>query len=71
MKVTGDYINYSMTVIDTAPHKEEAIDFICFIISEEGREILKKNGQEPVIPFTTEQPDQLPSKLREYLSRYK
>jgi molybdate/tungstate transport system substrate-binding protein len=71
MKVTGDYINYSMTVIDNAPQKEEAIDFLCFIISGEGLEILKKNGQEPIIPFTTEQADQLPSKLSQYLSRFK
>ena len=71
MKVTGDYINYSMTVIDSAPQKEEAIDFLSFIISGEGLEILRKNGQEPIIPFTTEQADQLPSKLRQYLSRFK
>jgi len=71
MKVTGDYINYSMTVIDSAPQKDDAIDFLCFIISEEGLEILRKNGQEPIIPFTTEQPDQLPSKLIQYLSRFK
>ena len=71
MKVTGDYINYSMTVIDSAPQKEEAIDFLCFIIGGEGLEILKKNGQEPIIPFTTEQAGQLPSKLSQYLSRFK
>jgi molybdate/tungstate transport system substrate-binding protein len=71
MKVTGDYINYSMTVIDNAPQKDEAIDFLCFVISQEGLEILRKNGQEPIIPFTTEQPGQLPSKLIQYLSRFK
>ncbi len=71
MKVTGDYINYSMTVIEIAPQMEEAIDFLSFIISGEGLEILRKNGQEPIIPFTTEQADQLPSKLRQYLSRFK
>ena len=32
IKVTGDYINYSITVLDNAPQKEEAIDFLCFII---------------------------------------
>jgi molybdate/tungstate transport system substrate-binding protein len=71
MKVTGDYINYSMTVIDSAPAKEEATDFLCFIIGEEGLEILRKNGQEPIIPVTTDQPDKLPSKLRQYSSRFK
>ncbi len=69
MRVTGDYINYSMTVIDNAPRKNEAIDFLCFILSEEGRRIFRKNGQKPIIPFTTEQPDQLPSRLRQYLTQ--
>jgi len=67
MTMTGDYINYSMTVIDSAPHRNEAIDFLCFILSEEGLEILRKNGQNPIIPFSTEQPDLLPAKLRQYL----
>ena len=68
MKVTGDYINYSMSVIDSAPHRDEAIDFICFILSEEGMEIFRKNGQNPIIPFSTEQPDQLPEKVKNCLS---
>jgi len=68
MRVTGEYINYSMTVIDNGPRKNEAIDFLCFILSEEGLGIFRKNGQKPIIPFTTEQPDQLPSKLRQYLT---
>jgi molybdate/tungstate transport system substrate-binding protein len=71
MKVTGDYINYSMTVIDSAPRKEEATDFLCFILSEEGLEILRKNGQDPIIPVTTDEPDKLPLKVRKYLSGYK
>ena len=71
MKVTGDYINYSMTVPDNAPQKDEAIDFLCFILSEEGLEIFRKNGQDPIIPFSTEQPDKLPAKLLQYLPDYK
>lgn len=67
MKMTGDYINYSLTVIDSAPHRNEAIDFICYILSEEGLAIFRKNGQNPIVPFTTEQPELLPPKLRQYL----
>jgi len=71
MKVTGDYINYSMTVLDNAPQKNEAIDFLCYMLSEEGLEIFRKNGQNPIIPFSTEQSDKLPSKLLKYLPEYK
>jgi molybdate/tungstate transport system substrate-binding protein len=67
MKVKGDYINYSITVLDDAPQKEEAVNFVEFLLSPEGEEIFKKNGQEPIIPFSTGQPEQLPSKLLKYL----
>ena len=71
MKVTGDYINYSITVLNNAPQKEEAVNFIEFILSKEGRDIQKNNGQEPIIPFTTEQLDKLPSKLLKHLPENK
>jgi molybdate/tungstate transport system substrate-binding protein len=67
MKVTGDYINYSITVLDNAPQKEEAINFLEFMLSEEGMNIYRANGQEPIIPFTTEQADKLPEKLLKHL----
>jgi molybdate/tungstate transport system substrate-binding protein len=68
MKVTGDYINYSITVLDNAPQKEEAVNFLEFLLSPEGMGIFKNNGQEPIIPFTTEQLNKLPAKLLKYLS---
>jgi molybdate/tungstate transport system substrate-binding protein len=67
MKVTGDYINYSITVIDKAPQKEEAINFLEFVLSPEGMAIFKNNGHEPIIPFTTEQAGKLPTKLLKHL----
>jgi len=33
MKVTGDYINYSITVLDNAPQKEEAVNFWNFFLA--------------------------------------
>lgn len=67
MKITGEYINYSLSVLRDAPESNRAIDFVAFLISPEGMEILKKNGQEPIIPFSTEQPDLIPAKLKKYL----
>jgi ABC-type Fe3+ transport system substrate-binding protein len=67
MKVTGEYINYSISVLDIAPKKDAAIDFVEFLLSPAGMKIFKANGQEPIIPFSTEQPDILPLKLRKYL----
>jgi len=67
MNVKGDYINYSFTVLDSAPAKKEALDFACFLLSERGLEIFSRNGQNPIRPFSTDQPDLLPAKLLEYL----
>jgi len=67
MQVTGDYINYSVTIINNAPQKEDAINFLEFMLSPEGQEIYRKNGQQPIIPFSTEQSDKLPPKLLKYL----
>jgi len=67
MRVTGEYINYSMTVIDKPVNREGAIDFMAFILSPEGLEILRKNGQNPIIPFSTEQPEKIPGRLLKLL----
>jgi len=71
MKVTGDYINYSMAVLDKAPEKDEAIDFMCYMLSEEGINVFRRNGQNPIVPFSTQQFDKIPSKLLQFLPDYK
>ncbi|MDO9580146.1 MAG: tungstate ABC transporter substrate-binding protein WtpA [Bacteroidales bacterium] len=71
MKVTGEYINYSMTVLDKAPRQDEAIDFMCYVLSEEGLNIFRMNGQNPIIPFSSENFDKIPSKLLQYLPDFK
>ena len=70
MKVAGDYINYSITVLDNAPQKAEAINFLEFLISREGMSIFKANGQEPIIPFSSEQKEKLPAQLLRHLPSY-
>ena len=67
MKVTGEYINYSITIPETAVHKDAATDFLSFILSKEGLEIFRKNGQDPLIPLTSEQTEKIPPQIRNYL----
>jgi molybdate/tungstate transport system substrate-binding protein len=69
MTVTGDYINYSLAVLDNAPNQKDAIGFVSFLLSNEGMEIFRKNGQQPVVPCITEQPDLIPTRLKKYLER--
>lgn len=65
--VKGDYINYSLAVLKNAPQSEAAIDFLSFMLSNEGMEIFRRNGQNPIIPFSTDHPEQIPIALRKYL----
>lgn len=67
MTVTGDYINYSLTILKDAPDRDDAIKFIEFLLSPAGTEIFRKNGQDPIIPFSTEQPDRIPVQFLKYL----
>jgi molybdate/tungstate transport system substrate-binding protein len=63
IKVNGDYINYSITILNNAPHKDAAIDFLCFMLSDEGMDIFRKNGQDPIIPPDIQPADMLPIRL--------
>ncbi len=67
MTVRGDYINYSLSILSDAANKTGAIDFVSFLLSREGNEIFRKDGQEPIIPPITEQPDLIPAELQKYL----
>ncbi len=67
MTVRGEYINYSLAVLNDAPNSEGATDFVSFMLSAEGVEIFRRNGQDPVLPPETEQPDMIPSDLKKYL----
>jgi molybdate/tungstate transport system substrate-binding protein len=67
LKINGDYINYSLSVLTGSVNKENAVDFVAFLLSREGLDIFKKNGQDPIIPFITDQPEMLPERLRKYL----
>jgi len=69
MKVTGDYINYSLTVLNDAPDKEEALKFVEFLLSQDGKNIFRKNGQNPLVPALSEQSDKIPVQLQKYLKK--
>jgi molybdate/tungstate transport system substrate-binding protein len=71
MKVTGDFINYSITILDNAPKKEEAVKFMEFLLSPEGLNIFRKNGQEPLVPLIGEPLVKLPAKLLKYFNQTK
>jgi molybdate/tungstate transport system substrate-binding protein len=71
MKVTGDLINYSVTILDKAPQKEEAIKFMEFMLGPEGMDMFRRNGQEPISPPVAQPYELLPQSLKEFLGGIK
>ena len=70
-EVQGDYISYSGTVLDRAPQKELALKFFGFMLSEEGAGIIRRCGQDPLIPAVADDPDAVPASLRKYMAAVK
>lgn len=68
MTVTGEYINYSLSVLSNAGNKDGAIDFVSFLLSDAGKEILRENGQDPLSPALSEQSDKVPDVLKKFLN---
>ncbi len=61
--IKGEYINYSLTVIDNAVNNEGAIDFVSFLFGSEGMDIFRKSGQDPIIPYIYEHRNLIPDNL--------
>jgi molybdate/tungstate transport system substrate-binding protein len=66
--VRGDYISYSGTVLENASQKELAMKFFEFMLSEEGRAIIRECGQEPLVPAVADDEGPVPPSLHRYLT---
>ncbi|MBS1249305.1 MAG: hypothetical protein MAG431_00881 [Chloroflexi bacterium] len=65
----GKPIVYGITIPKDAPNPELAIEFIKFLLSEEGQTILEEQGQPPVIPPVSAQYDALPKELQNLVEK--
>ncbi len=69
IKMQGDNINYSVTILKNAPHKDLAIDFLTFMFSDEGMNIFRNEGQDPIIPAIAEYPERIPERLSGFIGK--
>ena len=67
-EIRGDYISYSGTVPHDAPHRELAIKYFNFLLSEEGMKIFRESGQEPLCPVVTGNTASVPAALQSYVN---
>lgn len=66
-RFVGDQISYGITIPTNAPHPSEAADFIAFLLSDEGQNIMRENFHPLLDPFQVDGYDRLPDSLKEYL----
>jgi molybdate/tungstate transport system substrate-binding protein len=64
----GEPIIYGITVPYIAPHPDEAVSFIEFLLSDAGRQIFLQNHQPQLVPFEADNIDSAPSELRSVLA---
>ncbi len=60
---TGKPIFYAITIPKDAPHPELALEFVEFVISDEGQGLLQEMGQ-PTVPPVADNPDKMSEGLR-------
>ncbi len=64
----GKPMVYGITIPKNAPHRKRAIQFVSFLLGPEGREIMRRNGQEPLpIAKATGDVNQLPDALKPFM----
>jgi ABC-type molybdate transport system substrate-binding protein len=52
----SDQVRNVLSIPSTSRNREAAIDYIRFVLSPAGRDILKSAGQPPLFPFIKEGP---------------
>jgi molybdate/tungstate transport system substrate-binding protein len=67
-EIRGDYISYSGTIPDGALHKELAVEYFSFLLSEEGRKVFIESGQLPLTPVVTGDTAAIPAALKSYIN---
>ncbi len=66
---TGEPMVYSVTIPRSARHRPLAEAFVAFLLSEEGRKIVEKNGQPFLRPVVVDGEENLPAVLRKAVAR--
>lgn len=69
MIIPGAPILYGVTIPKNAEHATDAKNFIKFLLSEDGRNIIKECGQNSMYPAYTDDPSRVPSELRDLVKQ--
>ncbi len=63
----GEAMVYGITILNEAPNKKEALQFMKYILSaQNGMAIMEKNGQKSLVPSPSSNFDNIPAELKEF-----
>ncbi|MHA1860337.1 MAG: tungstate ABC transporter substrate-binding protein WtpA [Candidatus Asgardarchaeia archaeon] len=68
--IVGGPILYGFTIPKNAPNYELALEFVCLILSDKGRQIFDELGQPPLNPALTNEVEKVPEQIRAYVAPY-
>lgn len=59
-------IIYGITIPNNAPHPDMAAEFVKFVVSSEGQEVLQRENQPPIIPPLPENFEKMPQGIQDF-----
>jgi molybdate/tungstate transport system substrate-binding protein len=62
----GEVIGYGITIPTNAPHPEQAVKFLAFLLSPEGRAVMEANHHPLITPAEVDDYDALPDRLKPF-----
>ncbi len=63
----GQPMVYGITILDDAPNRQLALEFVDFILSKDGgAKIMEKNGQPSIVPSHSDSYEAIPQQLKQY-----
>jgi len=65
--IKGAPILYGVTIPSNAKHSNDAIEFIKFMLNEDGKNIIDECGQNPIYLAYADDPARVPPELKEFV----
>ncbi|MCK5821959.1 MAG: tungstate ABC transporter substrate-binding protein WtpA [Bacteroidales bacterium] len=67
---TGEAMVYGVTIVKDAPNREAAIKFVSFLLaSEKGMAIMEENGQQSLVPSSSNTYRKIPNELKQFVMK--
>ncbi len=69
VQIRGSSMIYGLTLLNDAPNREDAVDFLYYFLGERGRSVLQKHGQSLISLYISGPAENIPDKLLELFNR--